>query len=93
MVQTLQLAGGRHILVSTTIMGKSIKKATAAKINKEKEQFMAACFILRSDENSFKILLENLKRSTNMGRDKYPKTLTEAFNLIVRDLGEYGTVR
>ena len=93
MVQTLKIAGCEHILVSTKIMGKEIKDITNAEINDEKEQFMAACYILRSDDNRFKRLLEDLKRSANLGRDEYPKTLTEAFNLLMRELGEYDTVR
>ena len=38
-------------------------------------------------------MLEDLKRSANLGRDEYPETLTEAFNLLVRESGEYDTVR
>ena len=68
MIQTLKIAGGEHILVSTTIMGKALKDATAAEVNEEKEQFMAACFILRSDETRFKGLLEDLKRSEKTGK-------------------------
>ena len=70
MVQTLKIAGGEHNLVSTKIMGKALKDATVAEVNEEKEQFMAACYILRSDENRFKGLLEDLKRSANLGRDE-----------------------
>ena len=34
-----------------------------------------------------------MKRSANLGRDEYPKTLMEVFNLLVRESGEYDTVR
>ena len=54
---------------------------------------MAVCFLLRSDESRYKTLLEGLKRSANLGRDEYPATLTEAFDLLVRESGEYDTVR
>ena len=93
MIQTLKILGGKRILVSATIMGNAIKDATDAKINNEKEQFMALCYILKSDEDRFKRLLENFKRSANLRRYEYPKTLTEVFNLLVRELGEYDTAR
>ena len=93
MVETLKIAGGEHLLVSPTLMGKTIDAATADEINDEKEHFLAICFILRSDETRYKKLLDDLKSSANRGRDEYPRTLTEAFDLLVRESGEYDTVR
>ena len=84
MVETLKIAGSEHILVSTKIMGKSTKDASSTELNEEKEKHMAACYVLRSNENRFSKLLEDLKKSVNMGRDEYSKTLNEAFNLLVR---------
>ena len=54
---------------------------------------MTTGFILRSDVNRYKQLLKDLKRLANLGRDEYPESLTEAFNLLVRESGEYDTVR
>ena len=93
MIQTLKIAGGKHVLVSPTLLGKTIAAANNAEINAEKEKFMAVCFILRSDESRYKSLLDGLKRSANLGRDEYPATLTEAFDLLVRESGEYDSVR
>ena len=93
MVGTLKIAGGEHILVSSVMLKKKISDATKQEINDEKERFMAIGFILRSDETRFKKLNEELKSSANRGRDEYPVTLTEAFNLLVRESGEYDTVR
>ena len=93
MVETLKITGGENILVSEMMLKKNLSDATKQEINDEKENFMAISFILRSDENRFKKLNDDLKSSANRGRDKYPVTLTEAFNLLVRESGEYGTVR
>ena len=93
MMQTLKIAGGGHILVSGTMLGKDLNKATEAEINIEREKFMGMCFILHSHEGTYKKLLDDLKRSANLGRDEYPETLTEAFNLLVRESGEYDAVR
>ena len=38
-------------------------------------------------------MLQDLKRPENLGRDEYPKTLTDAFDLLVRESGKYNTVR
>ena len=43
MVETLKIAGGEHILVSKTMLGKELATATKAEINREKEKPMAVC--------------------------------------------------
>ena len=53
---------------------------------------MGMCFILLSHEGTYKKLLDDLKRSANLGKDKYPETLTKAFNLLVRESREYDSV-
>ena len=93
MTETLKIAGGEHLLVSDTLLGKDLNKASKLEISEEKEKFMAICYILRSDENRYKKLLDDLRSSANRGRDEYPITLTDAFNLLVRESGEYDSVR
>ena len=70
--------------------------ATKKEKDAEKDRFMAACLILRCDgfgeRSRYKNLLEDLKSSANCGRDKYPTTLTDAFDLLVRESGEYDTI-
>ena len=92
MIQTLKIAGGKHILVSTTLLGKYSTSASDIETNEEKEKMMAVYFILRSNESRYNTLFDGLKRSANLGREKYPATLTEAFNLLVRESGEYGSL-
>ena len=62
-------------------------------MNDEKEKCMVISFILRSDENRFKKLKHYLKSFANRVRDEHSITLTEAFNFLVRESGENGTVR
>ena len=38
-------------------------------------------------------MFTHLKSSTNRGRDAYPITLTNAFDLLVKESGEYDIVR
>ena len=80
------------MLMSPVILGKTITNASESEINAEKETLMSVCFILRSDEFRYKSLLDDLKISANLGRDEYPTTLTDAFDLSVRESGEYDTV-
>ena len=87
------MAGGEHILVSETLLGKKIENASKGSINEEKEKFMAICYILRSDADRYSKLLEDLRSSANRGRDEYPVTLSDAFDLLVRESGEYDTVQ
>ena len=92
-VETLKLAGGEHILVSETLLGQEIKDSTKAEINKEREKFMAICYILRSDIDCYGKLLMDLKSSENCGRDEYPVTLTETFDIPMRESGDFDTNR
>ena len=93
MVETLKIAGGEHILVSKVMLKKELSAASKEEINAEKERFMAVCYMLKSDDGRYKRLNDDLKSSANRGRDEYPQTLTDAFNLLVRESGEYDTVR
>ena len=93
MVQTLKIAGGEHGLVSKVMLKKEVVDATDDEIYNEREKFLAVCFILRSNKTRYAKLLDDLKRSANLGRDEYPESLTEAFNLLVRESGEYNGVR
>ena len=79
MLETLKIAGGEHILISPEMLGMKIDVASNTQLREEKEKFMAICFVLRSDPERYKVLLQDLKRSANLERDEYPKTLTEAF--------------
>ena len=91
MTEILNLAGGENVLVSEPLLGKEIKVASEAEISAEKEKCMAVCYILRSNADRYSKLLEDLKSSTNRGRDEYPVTLTDAFDLLVRESDEYDT--
>ena len=93
MTQTLSIAGGGHILTSKAMLGKELKDASDDEIRSEREKFLAMCFVLRSNEVTYKKLLDDLKRSANLGRDEYPETLTAAFDLLVRESGEYDGTR
>ena len=95
--ETLKLAGGEHIFVSKEMLKvDDLSSMTKKERDAEKDRFMAACFILRCDgfgeRSRYKNILEDLKSSANRGRDEYPTTLTDAFDLLVRESGEYDTV-
>ena len=72
---------------------KNLDKASKQDIDTKREKFMAITFTLRSADNRFKKLNEDLKGAANKGRDEYCVSLTEDFNLLVRESGEYDTVK
>ena len=88
-VETLKITGGEHILIIPMILWTELDKATFLQLREGKEKVMAICFILRSDQERHNFVLQDLKRSENLGRDKNPKTLTKAFDLLVRESGEH----
>lgn len=75
------------------MLKKEVVDATNDKIDNKQEKFWAMCFILRSTHKRYMILLDDRKRSSSLGRDKYQQSLTEVFNSLVRDSGEYDGVR
>jgi hypothetical protein len=48
-----------------------------------KEQYLACAFILGADKTRYGRMLEDLKNSFTQGVDKYPKNMTDAYNLLV----------
>ena len=79
-------------MISPVMLGISLDAVTALQLLEEKKKIMAICFILRSDPERYKALLQDLKRSANLRRDEYSKTLTEAFDILVRESGEYDII-
>ena len=77
------LAGGGHILCSTQILGKDMASCTTVEINAEKERFKAMCFILRADKIRYGDLLEELRKGVYRGRDEYPNTVSDAYELLL----------
>jgi len=61
LIETLQLSGGNNFFVSKYMLGNKIALATQNEITAEEKKLKAISFILRSDENRYKKLLDDLK--------------------------------
>jgi hypothetical protein len=48
-----------------------------------KEEYLACAFLLGSDRKRYRKLIENLENDHVQRNDKYPKTLVEAYNLLI----------
>ena len=91
--QTLELAGGRNILSNTKIIeAVDLDNPTKEEIAAEEQKFLAMHTVKRSDPVRFGKLLESLQDGTNKGRDEYPKTNSEALDLLLRDSGATNTI-
>ena len=84
------LAGGRHILCSPQILGKDIIFCTPMKKNAEKERFKAMCFILRADKIGYGGILEELRKGLYRGRNEYPITMSDAYELLLQTSQQLG---
>ena len=60
-------------------------------MEKEAEAFKSVCFVTRSDNQTYNKQLYDLKSSAYIGRDEYPVTITLAYDILVRELGEFNT--
>ena len=52
--------------------------------NAEKYRFESVCFVLRADESRYADLLEELINGVYKGRDEYPTTVSDDYELLMR---------
>jgi len=60
-----------------------LSNATDKEIATEKERFNAMCFLLCADETRYGELLEELKKEVYKGKDEYPKTIVDSYELLI----------
>ena len=89
-LENMILAGGGDILCSPQILGIDMVSCTPMEINAEKERFKAMCFILRTDEFRYSELLEELRKGVYRGRDEYPTTVPNTYELLLRTSQQVG---
>ena len=82
-VLTLDLVGGNHVMSSPDIM-RNIKTNTlsAADIIAEEQRTKAMMLILGADPTRFQSLQESLEEGVLLGRDEYPVSVTQAYELM-----------
>ena len=51
------------------------------------------CFVLRTDKIRYSNLLEELRKGVYRGRDEYPTTVTNAYELLLRTSHKSGTTK
>ena len=90
---TLSLTSGDHVMCSPDLMvAQKKEKPTDAEKEAEKEKFKAMLMILRADPGRFGALQESLFEGVYKGRDEFPKTVTEVYDLlqhIASDISSY----
>ena len=65
-----------------TIQSASASMLTNAK-QTAKQEYLAVAFLLAADRNRYGILIQDLENEFTQGVDKYPKTLTDAYYLLL----------
>jgi len=78
------MSEGAHVMCSPKILNKAIHEADSDEVEKETERFKAMCFLLRDDESRYRDLLEQSKKGVRKGRDEYPMTIADAYQLLLR---------
>ena len=88
-VLTLELAGGKHVLCSNELIVAAKKeKPTEAEIRVEEEKLKAMLMIVRADPIRYSLLQHNLEEGVYLGRDEYPETVTQAYDLLQKTCPE-----
>jgi Reverse transcriptase (RNA-dependent DNA polymerase)/Zinc knuckle len=90
MVGVIEHCGGGVIadsLVAETLTADDIANLTAERhkdiVNATKEKYLACAFLLSSDRTRYGKLIEDLENNYIQGVDKYPKTLNDAYSLLL----------
>ena len=93
--KNLELAGGGHFFCSAAILASEFDDASEENIEKTKEKFKAMCFLQKAHPGRYRDLIEDLKKAVHRGRDEYPATRSDAYDLLARTSGqdEYENVR
>jgi hypothetical protein len=71
--------------------GKDLDTATTEELERAgeiaQEQYLATAFLLGSDRTPYGQLTVDLENDYTLGKDNYPKTVTEAYNRLLRTTG------
>ena len=84
--ETMMIIGGKHFFVSREIVGTQFYSNEQAE--QSNEALRAMIFIKRSDSKRFGDLKKRLEEANAVKRDEYPKTLADAYDLLVRTQGQ-----
>ena len=80
---TLKLAGGKHVMISPElIVEDKAGNPTEEEKTVEEDKFKSMLMILRSDPIRFGKLQESLFKGVYKGRDEFPTTVTQAYDLL-----------
>ena len=94
-MSVIDSAGGtinmHHGLVTDALASQGLTRATASAAEMitsnaaARNRWEAVCFLLRSDQHRYGKLIQELANDYNKGRDCYPESLTEAYELMLHD--------
>ena len=87
-VELFELAGGKGSLFSETIAEFKAHGADKKDIEAEKQKLLAVHLVEQGDPARCKDLWKSLVDGTNLGRDEYPLTQTDALNLLMKHTRE-----
>ena len=84
-VLTLDLVGGKHVTYSPTVMQSlddKLDPAVESDVLEAQQKTMGMMLILGADPTRFQSLQDSLEEGVLLGRDEYPETVTQAYELL-----------
>ena len=91
-LETLYTAGGRHLLCSKDIMEAVDKDdPTYEEVEQEESKFKAIVYMKRGDKVRYEALTQEFQNAAHLGYDRYPVSVTEAYDVMVRRSGAFNT--
>ena len=88
-IDSLKLAGGKHVLCSPDLVEKTGTTATAQEEDYEADQFFGILLLTNSDAQRYGILNKELLHAAQFGNNDYPNTSSGAYELMCRRSGRY----
>jgi hypothetical protein len=86
LIEVVEHCGGSFLeegLVQDALGDKTIADLTAGEIEKARDLYLATAFVLSADRGRYGKLIEDLENNFVQGTNKYPKTLEDAYNILM----------
>lgn len=89
-VTTVEMLQGSNLFYCEGIVGTDKNEATEGEVFAAREVNLDVLILMNLDPSRYGELMSNLKKGSNLGRDVYPKSIAEMYELMIKYNRESG---
>ena len=83
-IASVEVSHGSQVFYSPGLIGTSSANTTTEEVTAEEERSKAILLLKNADEHRYQSLSKKLKENTFLDRDKYPTTISDMYELMVK---------